>query len=329
MAKLVELRQQIKTVENLKSITGTLSTVAAAKLSRTRNKADGLRVYSERMRRILFDQYESLSGQGEQGRGPGGSDVSPLLESRPEGSKRTLFVITSDRGMCGNYNVAVERLALEFRDESERAGKQVSIVAKGQKGVKYFKKRGADICHSEHWDRAGVTTDDIERLLETLVDRYLSGEADEVYCAYTRFYSPTRTRPVIIRMLPISLGSTDATRVSAEGGGVEAPVDKWFYEPSFNEVIRELLAIYLRVQVYDVLLESYASEQGARMITMQEATERADTILQEHQVTYRRLRRDAITIDLLGVLFSAGVSGGTLELSEEASKLAEGGSLNG
>ena len=84
-------------------------------------------------------------------------------------------------------------------------------------------------------------------------------------------------------------------------------IEKWYYEPSFREIFDELLAIYLRVQLYDILLESFASEHGARMITMEEATERAEKTLTEHRVQYNRLRRESITIDLLGVLFASKV----------------------
>ena len=130
--------------------------------------------------------------------------------------------------------------------------------------------------------------------LGLLLDQYRSGEVDEVHAVYTEFHSAIRHRPRVVRMLPVELPAPPA-----DGHPVQV-IEKWHYEPALRELIDELLAAYLRVQLYDVLLESYASEQGARMITMEEATERADRALQEYRVQHNRLRREAITIDLLG-----------------------------
>jgi F-type H+-transporting ATPase subunit gamma len=143
-----------------------------------------------------------------------------------------------------------------------------------------------------------VRPDEVEKLLPLLLEPYLNGAVDEVYAAYTRFYSPIRRLPQVRRLLPLTL---------ERNGQSGATIEKWHYEPSFREIVDELLAIYLRVQLYDVLLESYASEQGARMITMEEATERAEKTLWECRVQYNRLRRESITIDLLGVLFASRV----------------------
>jgi len=126
----------------------------------------------------------------------------------------------------------------------------------------------------------------------------LSRAVDEVYAVYTQFYSPIRRLTKIKRMLPITL------ELHGQGGSA---INKWYYEPSFREIVDELLAIYLRVQLYDVLLESYSSEQGARMITMEEATERANKTLWECRGMHDRLRREAITLDLLSALYASRV----------------------
>jgi F-type H+-transporting ATPase subunit gamma len=112
-----------------------------------------------------------------------------------------------------------------------------------------------------------------------------------------------RRYPKLVRLLPLTFESAGSTAPA----GVEAAVPRWFYEPDLATVVTELLGIFLRLQVEDVLLESYASEQGARMITMEEATERADRSLQELTVAYNRLRRELITSDLIGVLFASSL----------------------
>jgi F-type H+-transporting ATPase subunit gamma len=294
MGKLLELRQKIRAVENIQTVTRTLATVAAAKLSRTRRRAAGMRTYAQSVRELLAHQQVHLARAGLRP-----AAVSTLLRQREPVRNVALLVITADRGMCGGYNLEACRCALEFWERSRRAGQRMTFVVRGKRGAAYFARRKAEIWHRESWPRAGAGARDVERLLTVLVDLYRSGKADAVYAVYTEFFSPIRRRPRVVRMLPVEIPA--ALRDAAPG----EPLARWHYEPAWREVIDELLAVYLRVQLYDVLLESYASEQGARMITMEEATERAGKTLQGYRVQHHRLRREAITIDLLQTLFAS------------------------
>jgi len=300
MAKLAELRQRIRAVENIQTITRTLATVAAAQLSRIRRRAAGLGVYAGTMREILFRQQDYLARAG-----LGFGSVSWLLREREPVTNLALLVITADRGMCGGYNLEACRFGMEFWERSRKAGQKVRFVLKGAKGVGYFKRHHAEIRHQEGWRRGGIGAADVERLLGVLLNLYRSGEVDAVHAVYTEFQSPIRRRPRAVRLLPVEL---PGGRI--EQGAAEA-IHKWYYEPAFAEMVDELLAVYLRVQLLDMLLESCASEQGARMITMEEATERADKALQEYRVQHNRLRREAITIDLLGAVFASRAAAGT------------------
>jgi F-type H+-transporting ATPase subunit gamma len=116
---------------------------------------------------------------------------------------------------------------------------------------------------------------------------------------YTEFHSPIKRRPRVLRLLPVELPAPPAIPTTAPD------VAHWHYEPGLPALVDELVAMYLRVQLYDVLLESYASEHGARMITMEEASERAERSLRDYLVQHNRLRREAITTDLLGTLYAA------------------------
>jgi F-type H+-transporting ATPase subunit gamma len=245
------------------------------------------------MENILGEQQAYLESKGALI-----GSLSPLLAERDEVRTVGVLVITADRGMCGNYNLAVCRLSLDFWEKRKKSGQNAVFLMKGRKGELFFRKRQAAIVHSAGWRRKGVQPDEVEKTLSLLLDLFLSGTVDEVYAVYTRFYSPIRRLPQIKRLLPVTLEPHRHGR---------AAIEKWYYEPSFREIFNELLAIYLRVQLYDVLLESYASEQGARMITMEEATERANKTLSECRMLYNRLRRESITIDLLGILFASKV----------------------
>jgi F-type H+-transporting ATPase subunit gamma len=299
--KLLELRHRMKTVGNIKTVTGALATVSAAKLSRARARAESMHAYAERLREILYDQQEYMAGCGSSL-----ASVSPLLRARDDG-RLTLLLITGDRGMCGGYNLAVERFALEFRDKAVHEGKQVDFVAKGRKGEAYLRRRGASVVYADGWRREGVTAEEVRRLLGVLLDLYLGGSTDEVWVLFTRFYSPIRRQPLLLRLLPVEIKAKPRPPgevLPAKG----AELERWSYEPSLPEVIHDLLLVALLVQLHDVLLESYASEHGARMVTMKEAAERAEKTLRACRVAYNRFRREAITIDLLSSLFAASVS---------------------
>jgi F-type H+-transporting ATPase subunit gamma len=291
--KLLELKQRMRSVENIEAITRTLATVSAAKLSWSRRRATGLREYTRKMEEILGHQKAYLEGKS-----VSIVSLSPLLMERDTVHTVAVLVITADRGMCGNHNLAACRLAMRFWDQRKKTGQNVVFLVKGKKGERYFRKRSAQIIYSAGWRRKGVLPEEVEKLLSLLLEQYLSRAVDEVYAVYTQFYSPIRRLTMIKRMLPITL------EFHGRRGGT---IDKWYYEPSFREIVDELLAIYLRVQLYDVLLESYSSEQGARMITMKEATERANKTLWECRGQFNRLRRESITLDLLSALYASKV----------------------
>jgi F-type H+-transporting ATPase subunit gamma len=128
----------------------------------------------------------------------------------------------------------------------------------------------------------------------------LSAQADEVWACYTAFHSTMRRDPVVVRLLPVQPEEFSP-------GGDESQPGEWNYEPAIEPCVRELLAAFVRLQVKDVLLESFASEQAARMVTMQEASERADRALASLRIHYNRLRRESITADLVGVLVAGRV----------------------
>jgi F-type H+-transporting ATPase subunit gamma len=300
MQKLVEVRKRVSTVRSIRSVASVLATVASAKLSRTRERAAGVRAYAERMRAIVRRQQVAAVAAG--------VDLvalSPFLQPHDEVRRVLLVHIAGDRGMCGSYNSAIDREAGVFIRSRLADGVAVAAIAKGLKGEKYLRRRTeAEVVDAGGWPRGGVLPDEVDALCDRLSEAFLSGDADEVWCTYTRFYSPLRRYPTTVRLLPLTFESADLADVT--GAAVALP-ERWFYEPDRETIVNELLGIFLRLQVFDVLLESYAAEQGARMVTMEEATERADRSLQELTVAYNRLRRESITTDLLGVLVGNAV----------------------
>lgn len=297
MQKLIDLKKRMRTVENIQSVTRTLATVSSAKLSRTRRRAAGLREYAQEMRDILHQQQRYLSGTDAAAL----AAISPFFVTHEPARTVTVLFITGDRGMCGNYNQAASRLALGFIEKRQEAGAAVAVIAKGAKGERYLRRKtDAQVVFADGWTRAGVTTEDVEGLYALATERFLSGQADEIWALYTRFYSPLKRVPRLVKLLPVA-----AERLAGAAGDGAGPALAWSYEPDFGSVVDELVSQFVHIQIEDVLLESYASEQGARMVTMEEATERADRSLHEMRMRYNRLRRESITTDLISVLFAS------------------------
>jgi F-type H+-transporting ATPase subunit gamma len=292
MSKLTEVRERIRAVENIGRITRTLATVAAARLSRARRRAAGMREYSERFRQVLFRQQAHLSRVGLEI-----TRQSDLLRPRARVRNVAILLITADRGMCGGYNLEAFRVASDLWEKRRKAGQGVRFIAVGRKGARFLERRRANIVHRENWRREGISADVVEHLLGLLLHLYRSGQVDEVHAVYTQFHTALHREARERSLLPVVL---ERGRPPA---ALEA--DRWHYEPAFQDVVEELVTVYLRVQLFGVLLESHASEQGARMITMEEATERADRSLQGYRVQHNRMRRELITSDLLGALFAS------------------------
>lgn len=309
MQRLVEVKHRMAAVRSIRSVARTMATVAAAKLSRTRERAAGIRVYTEEMRRVVQRQQASAAAAGHDL-----SRLTPFMMAHEPVRKVLLLHLSGDRGMCGAYNMAVNHVAAYLIGRFRESGVEVSVISKGLKGERYLRRKvGASVIEAGSWPRGGVTPDEVDAVFARLSSAFENGEADEVWCSYTKFYSPLRRQPRVVRLLPIVFES--AATPAGPAGEAEAVPDRWFYEPAFEPIMRELLETLLRMQVEDVLLESYAAEQGARMITMEEATERADRTLQELTVAFNRLRREVITTDLIGVLFASRLREGGEDVS--------------
>jgi F-type H+-transporting ATPase subunit gamma len=268
-----------------------MSTVSAAKLARSRNKAVSLRAYVERMREIVSTQSAYLYDLGES---------SPLFKPKERGNKIMTVVITSDIGMCGSYNGQICRLAQAFMEKKESQGHPVGIWSKGLKGEEFYRRKTKyRVDGYDPWSLEGVSLNDAVKLLYTMNNLFMADDVKELYCAYTKFISTVKREPKIIRIFPVG--------VDTLVWGKEHKFQEWIYEPGPYDLLGELIPIYMQTQIFELLLEAYASEQGARMMAMEEASDRAETTLRELGIQYNRIRRDLVTLDLLGILSAAKV----------------------
>lgn len=296
--KLIDLKNRMGSVENIMDTTETMSTVAAAKLARSRAKAVSLRAYTERLRRIalLQSQYALNNKQAL-------SQVSPLLIKKPKQNRIVVFMIASDIGMCGSYNGIIGKKTHLFLEEYLKSNKEaeVGVWIKGKRGERYIKtKTHFPILKISPWSEEGVSMTDALGLVKDMSDLFLNQGIDQIYCAYTKFNGPAKREPTVIKMLPFVLSGEESAKEHYNS-------EDWIYEPDSLAILAELVPTYFKIQIFDILLESYASEQGARMMAMEDASERAAEKLEEMGIHYNRMRRDLITLDLLGILSAAKV----------------------
>jgi F-type H+-transporting ATPase subunit gamma len=286
MATLRSIRKRIGSVRNTRQITRAMKLVAAAKLRRAQESVFAARPYANEIAKVL-------------GRIVRGLDVEthPLLLRR-DPRRVEILIVVSDRGLCGGFNANVLRRAEAFLLEREPAAVEVRVSVVGRKARDYFRRRRRDLRKVVTDVRGGPDSALAAEIADELIARYTAEEVDEVYVLYGAFRSAIAQRPTVERLLPI--GNLAATEAAPEEGGVE-----YKFEPSASALLAHLLPRYVQAQVYHALLESAASEQGARMTAMDAATNNASEMIDRLTLVYNRARQAAITTELVEIVSGA------------------------
>jgi F-type H+-transporting ATPase subunit gamma len=277
MATIRDIRQRIKSVKNTAKITRAMEMVAASKMKRAQDRTIASRPYAEKMNVVL-------AGLAAQRRS--GEEIHPLLTRRPV--KRIAVVhITPDRGLCGGLVANINRSLASFLLEQEVP---VANVAIGRKGLDFLLRSGQQVYTrlTRLGDRPSVV--DVLPAAQIVIDDYAAGLVDEVYISYTRFVSTVSQKPVIWRLLPIEPMAIEP------GHNVD-----FIYEPSPDEVLAHLLPRFVEMELYHAVLESIASEQSARMVSMRNATDNANELIEELTLSYNKARQEMITKELLDI----------------------------
>jgi F-type H+-transporting ATPase subunit gamma len=288
MAKPRELRRRIKSVENTRQITKTMEMVATSKLKRAQDRVVAARPYAAALAEIIADLHD-----------PDLVERFPLLR-RPEGGIRRAAVvgITSNRGLCGafNNNLIKETRARVAAFEAE--GAEVELHQIGRKGVGYFKYIGREMgaAYQDITDRP--TMDDATRVIEGLMARFEAGELDAVEVIFAKFVSAISTPPTAVRVLPVD--------VETVGGQEEDQGPKnYILHPSAEEIVGAVLPLYVRNAMYRALVETAASEQGARRTAMKNATDNAGEMIDKLRRIYNRARQGQITQEISEIVGGA------------------------
>ncbi|MBO7393966.1 MAG: ATP synthase F1 subunit gamma [Abditibacteriota bacterium] len=281
MANTKEIRRRIKTVTNIRKITGAMKMVAAAKLKKVQSRAVNGRPYSERLREVV----ENLAGSV-------GNVTHPLMETRPE--KRVLYIVVgADRGLAGSFNTNLMNHAM--REIGDRDRNDIEIIAVGSKAISFFKKRAFPTVHVLDLPKSGADYRTVTTLSEHLSKRFTEGEVDAVYMIYAKFISAMTQEPTTMRLLPMAAPETSASLSGSD----------FTYEPSPDLLLQSLLPRYMNTLLYMALIESQASEQGARMSAMTAATNNADDVIGGLTLMYNKARQSAITTELTEIVSGA------------------------
>ncbi len=277
------IRDRIKSVQSTAKVTNAMQLVAASKMRRAQSRALASRPYADRMRAVLAQ----LSGYAE---GADPSELHPLLQQRPV--KHFAFIhITADRGLAGGLNANMNRagaaLALEHQPHVER----VSVVTVGRKGRDFFRRAGFPSLaeFTAIGDYPGMAQ--VLPIARIVMDDYMAGNIDQVFIGYQRFVSTAVQRPTLRQILPVTAPE-----------GAEVSMVDFLFEPSPQQLLETLLPRYVEMQIYEAILDAAASEQSARMVAMQSATDAAQDMVSNLTLIYNKARQELITGELLDIV---------------------------
>jgi F-type H+-transporting ATPase subunit gamma len=279
MANLKALRKRIATVRSTQKITKAMKMVAAARLRRAQEAAERARPYSAK----LAELFAAVAAGTE-------PDAHPLLARREE-RRIDLLVLTSDRGLCGGYNSNLLRQAEAFL--RERRGVETHVAVVGRKGLDYYRRRGAQIVLQKLGILSTPAVELARELATEVVRRFVAEETDAVYLVYSRFRSAISIIPTVAPLLPVAPPTGDA------------PVVDYIFEPERPELLARLLPRYIEALITQALLEAVASELGARMTAMDNATTNASEMIERLTLSMNRARQATITTELMEVVSGA------------------------
>ena len=292
MASLKELRNRIASVKATQKITKAMQMVAAAKLRRAQMAAEAARPYANRMEAVLANLATALQGRD------GGP---PLMVGTGNDHVHLLVVCTSERGLCGAFNSAIVRLARELINRLLADGKQVKILCVGKKGFDQLKRLYAPLI-IDTIDFRGVrqlSFEHAERVSDKVLALFDDGAFDVATVFFSRFRSVISQIPTAQQIIPATIAAGAAPAEDSLGGAV------YDYEPDEAEILTELLPLNIATQILRALLENAASEQGARMSAMDNATRNAGDMIDRLTMKYNRSRQAMITKELIEIISGA------------------------
>ena len=298
MASLQDLKRRVRSITNTRKVTRAMELVASARLRRAQMRIEAMRPYADRMLELMAGVSQAA-----------GAVRLPLLEQREEVKRVAIVAVTADRGLAGGFNAQVIRRALALQREARAAGQEVVWFSTGRKAASTLRFRRLEVAHS--WigfsERPGYG--DAQAIAHAVSDAFVQREVDKVLVVYNAFVSALTQKVTVRELLPISTELLE-TQETAEGERPELAHPDFIYEPEPQEILARLLPVYVETELYRALLESAASEQGARMTAMRNASKAAGELIDSLTLAMNRARQAEITQEILEVVAGADALSG-------------------
>jgi F-type H+-transporting ATPase subunit gamma len=287
MASMRQIRSRIRVAKNIQQITRAMKMVAAARLRRAQEAVNAARPYSEQMQEVV----QRLAGNI----GSGGLHNPLLRNTEVAGGKIGILLITGDRGLCGSYNSNGIRKANEI--VRPLPINQVKFFCVGKRGANFFRRRGYELATETSIPNSGVSFAQAKSIAAAAKDQFESGKIDKLYLVYAKFVSAMTQKPTSLQLLPLDPPKADPNAPAKSGDII--------FEPSAEGILEELLGRYVDTLVYQAIIESTASEHGARMTSMSSATDNAGKMISGLTLSLNRARQSAITKELAEIIGGA------------------------
>jgi F-type H+-transporting ATPase subunit gamma len=306
MASQKDVKNRISSIKNINKITRAMEMVAAARLRRAEQRIDAMRPYAEGMRKLTRRAAEQA----------GGMPRVPVMVEREQQKRVGVVLVTGDRGLAGAFNTNIIRDGMRLAAELREQGKEPVFSAVGRKGVSAlaFRKQEVSSSYVGFTDRPGFAN--AREIGEELTARYVDEEVDRVELIYNRYVSPLTQHVWRQTLLPMQQAEVIGEGAEAEDADAEeTEIEKahsaalWEYEPEAEDLLAQLIPEYVNISVYRALLESAASELGARMTAMRNAAENAETMMDDLTLEMNRARQAEITQEILEVVAGAEALG--------------------
>jgi F-type H+-transporting ATPase subunit gamma len=307
MASLKDIRSRISSVKNIRKITRAMEMVAAARLRRAEQRIEALRPYADAIRRMTRRAAEAAEN----------IPSLPILQEREQVSKVGLLLVTGDRGLAGPFNSQIIRAGNRRAAELRSEGTEVIWYASGRRGESSLRFRNLDLAAS--WigftDRPAFS--DARTIADGLASAYVDEKVDQVEVIYNGYLSAMRQEVRHETLLPLQhadiLGDEGADEEEGSDAGRQSPEDEhralWIYEPDPEEILARLVPDYVEISIYRALLESTASEHGARMTAMRSASDNAGELIETLTLQANRARQAEITQEIMEVVAGAEALG--------------------
>ena len=299
MASTQDLKRRVRSITNTRKLTRAMELVASARLRRAQQRIEAMRPYADRMLELMGGVSQAA-----------GAVRLPLLERRENIERVAIVPVTGDRGLAGAFNAQVLRRAFALMREVQADGQQVVFFPSGKKAGSTLRFRRLEVAQAWSGFSDRPEFSDAQAMAHAVSEAYTNGEVDRVVIVYNAFVSPLVQKVTVRDVLPIPQDLLERSADEEQEGEAVGGTPDFIYEPEPEEILARLLPVYVETELYRALLESAASEQGARMTAMRNASKAAQELIDSLTLAMNRARQAEITQEILEVVAGADALSG-------------------